>query len=375
MPNPGMNPATDSAPRKLRIGPRAGVLLTLLALVLFELGLRAAGYPDQVATRTDPDVGWVLLPNQDVDFDGVPVRINARGFRDADWPPGGSRATKRVAILGDSVPYGTGIGAERRLTEALARHLTRELGPGEAEVRNFAIPGYGFQQMRALFDRTVRTWDPDVVVVALNDASHRPLVVPARGGWVRRLLIRTATYQWWLSVSNFEVRDPMEPDEDVQRVERERAEQIKHDPFAAEYLDGWESVLAGLVQLQAIQAERGGRLIVLALPRIRHIANPSLPYVGAHLATRLQAAQLQLVDPLPRFRATMGPLFETLRKSGYETRALWSHETSAALEWTPELKSLAEGANLFQVGDPDHWTALAHELAGRALAEALLEDR
>ncbi|HEX7614612.1 MAG TPA: GDSL-type esterase/lipase family protein [Thermoanaerobaculia bacterium] len=186
---------------------RRNAALTLAALAVsvagVEAGLRLL-FPQPLAERyaapreggplvnIDPELGWTLRPNiaglrSDEPWQAS-VRTNALGFRD-DEHAGKDSGIIRVAVLGDSFVFGSGVGQGEVLTQRLAARL----GPS-FEVVNLGVPGYGTDQ--ALL--TLRRWgprlSPDVVLVGFfwNDvmenasseiyAMEKPRFVLENGG-------------------------------------------------------------------------------------------------------------------------------------------------------------------------------------------------
>lgn len=112
--------------------------------------------------RIDPELGWTLRPDvvglkSDEPWQ-ADVRTNALGFRDDEHAEKVSGII-RVAVLGDSFVFGSGV----RQDETLTHQLAARLGPS-FEVVNLGVPGYGTDQ--ALL--TLRRWgprlSPDVVL-------------------------------------------------------------------------------------------------------------------------------------------------------------------------------------------------------------------
>lgn len=104
--------------------------------------------------RIDPELGWALRPNvvglrSDEPWQ-ADVRTNALGFRDVEHA-GKVSGIIRVAVLGDSFVFGSGV----RQDETLTHQLAARLGPS-FEVVNLGVPGYGTDQ--ALL--TLRRWGP-----------------------------------------------------------------------------------------------------------------------------------------------------------------------------------------------------------------------
>ncbi len=94
------------------------------------------------------------------------VRINAQGFRGRAWS---ADAAPRVLVLGDSFTFGWGVEEECAFPSILEDSLAKTW-PG-VRVYNAGVPGYGTLQERALADRLVPAWRPQVVVLAFTVGS------------------------------------------------------------------------------------------------------------------------------------------------------------------------------------------------------------
>jgi hypothetical protein len=176
----------------------ANVLLVLfsiaVALAGAEAGLRVffpqplletyraadAGGP---LTRRDPELGWTLKP--DVAWpEGATgwengLSTNAAGFRDAPHADAKAPGAYRVAVLGDSFVFGSGVPQDAILTRRLAAHL----GPG-FEIVNLGVPGYGTDQELLTLRRWGRKLSPDLVLLGffwndvMEDASENIYGLP-----------------------------------------------------------------------------------------------------------------------------------------------------------------------------------------------------
>ena len=144
----------------------------------------------------DATLGWRNAPGRwrQVMSDGreIPVRIDARGFRDREASAPGPADAFRVLALGDSFTWGWGVRAREAFPEVLETVL-RE-GGRSAEVLNAGTPGWGTDQELLLLRRLGGSLDPDLVVLLLfvNDLSDnmntvaygtpKPVFVPAGAG-------------------------------------------------------------------------------------------------------------------------------------------------------------------------------------------------
>ena len=107
----------------------------------------------------DDLLGWTIGPTR-VSKDGV-CASSVEGIRSAD--PSvvylSTRPRHRIALVGDSFTF----GLEVPFADSWGHVLETRLG-SEAQVLNFGVDGYGFDQAYLRFQRDVRPVAPDVVV-------------------------------------------------------------------------------------------------------------------------------------------------------------------------------------------------------------------
>lgn len=124
------------------------MVLKRVALVL--AGLAIASGIGEVAVRyltrfhetapamfaTAPDIPWQLRPDTHVTFTeywgefSVPVDINARGYREREFPTEPAPGTCRVLAMGDSFTFGHGVRADEAYVKVLERALNATGGDG-----------------------------------------------------------------------------------------------------------------------------------------------------------------------------------------------------------------------------------------------------
>lgn len=158
--------------RPLRVAVAAAIGCVLAVLVA-ESAYRIARVPALSPTTNpayvehDDELGWRYKPfarahHATSEFD-VEIRINAQGFRGADWPSGSERegastGGTRVLVLGDSFAFGWGVAEDEVFSARLA-----DARP-EWTVLNAAVSGYATDQELLLLRRLREPWRPDVVV-------------------------------------------------------------------------------------------------------------------------------------------------------------------------------------------------------------------
>jgi hypothetical protein len=144
------------------------------------------GLPTTGVGRTRADFrGYELQPDARVTFLRQPLTTNSWGMRDAPRtlakPPG----TVRLAVLGPSFVFGSGVADGEPFTAQLERRLNAGPEPGALryEVLNFGAPAHSLLQEYATLQEDALRFAPDVVVVtgyvhlAQETASHLAGVV------------------------------------------------------------------------------------------------------------------------------------------------------------------------------------------------------
>jgi hypothetical protein len=115
-------------------------------------------------TEYDAEIGWVGLPNVDIDDmygPGAHLRTNAQGFRNAeDFSAKRDSDTRRIVCSGDSVTFGEHVGNDQTFCNVLA-----ELDPN-LETINMGQVGYGVDQAYLWYKRDADGLDVDVHLLA-----------------------------------------------------------------------------------------------------------------------------------------------------------------------------------------------------------------
>jgi len=171
-----------------------------VSLVAAEVGLRLAGYESRAQTPTKigrervmhplPGIRYLLPGNAsysqawpsdprgyfDPGVHSITYRTNNYGFRDSDFAIARNERV-RVAFVGDSFCWGTGVRSQDRFSDLIAQWLNRDAILGEAfEVYNFCLPGFNTAGEAALYEQVVGYFQPDILVIAyfLNDVNVPP---------------------------------------------------------------------------------------------------------------------------------------------------------------------------------------------------------
>lgn len=163
-------------------------LLTVPSFVvlglLFEIFLRLWGYVPYyqeggafVASH-DTHTVYELRPNFHGLYAGVPISINASGFRGAEPDAVNTRQTFRVAVVGDSVAFGQGVHDDETLAAQIKKKLEAKQDRG-VEVTNLGVPAYNTCQEYWRFKDRGLSLKPQVVVLVYvsNDTDPPSLQV------------------------------------------------------------------------------------------------------------------------------------------------------------------------------------------------------
>jgi len=131
---------------------------------------------------SDPELGQRLAPGYRGWFAGVPVEINALGFRDQrDYALEKSARTFRILVIGDSVTFGHGTLSNTTYPFLLEQRLRQWKPDVDWQVWNLGVPGYATSQELAYLNRVGKRYQPDLVIVGFypndlvgNELPHTP---------------------------------------------------------------------------------------------------------------------------------------------------------------------------------------------------------
>jgi hypothetical protein len=132
------------------------------------------GLSDLGLTRSVPGVLLAeLQPGLDTIYKGQRFSTNSAGLRDREYPVHRAPGTYRIAVLGPSLVMGFGLADGESFEAQLEERLASRAGPGKVELLNFAFEGHSLTQQLATFERKVKPFAPDLVLVTLTPIEHR----------------------------------------------------------------------------------------------------------------------------------------------------------------------------------------------------------
>ncbi len=204
------SPPAPRPRRRLRLLTATAAIVA--ALLLCELLVRLlwepppGGYPPDLFI-SDPHTQYRLRPGIDTrhrteHFD-IEIRVDARGYRSAPSTAAVADGL-RVAALGDSFCFGSGVEAGEAYPALLAAELAAR-GGRSVEVINCGAPGYGTHNAAALLEADRAALDADAVVLGLylgNDFRDNHTeefgTLTARSGVL--VTVDRDNPAWWLTL-------------------------------------------------------------------------------------------------------------------------------------------------------------------------------
>jgi lysophospholipase L1-like esterase len=117
----------------------------------------------QIVYRVDPELRYVLSPDQHGWIDDGMVTTNSFGFRGNEIVVPKPVDLFRVVALGDSVTFGWGVNDPDTFCARLEQQLRSR--HSKVDVVNLAVPGYATRQEVALLKRNLDRLQPDLVLV------------------------------------------------------------------------------------------------------------------------------------------------------------------------------------------------------------------
>ena len=148
------------------------------SVFLAEVLARSFGMPKPVAPssprelpeglpiiRTIHEQSW---PNAEGIHRNAYFRNNSDGFRGPEVAEQAAPGTYRIAVFGDSIPLGSGVGNDESYPAVLQSLLRERYPTARIEVLNFGLGGINTRQARARAAQYVPRYRPDLVVYGLT---------------------------------------------------------------------------------------------------------------------------------------------------------------------------------------------------------------
>ncbi len=267
----------------------------------------------------------ILYPGHgDVPDRTVRYSISAQGLRDREFAVPKPPWVVRIALVGDSVAYGTGVNAEDSLPKQLETRLRKALPGARIEILNCGVEATNTSQQVALARYRLLAFDPDLWLwcVTIPDASGKNIPRPPDWGelpaqrWITRLGLTSGR---WESAGP---QDPRRAAVMKVRGVSVLADTLCHMVYArlkgsvtvASYRRDWDptspgfgQVQSALTELAATPAGAAGRVRVALYPTLTTL-NERYPFQGeaarlAAVCEGLELPFLHLIEPLMGLQA------------------------------------------------------------------------
>jgi lysophospholipase L1-like esterase len=98
----------------------------------------------------------------------ITYRLGPLGFREPPFAERKAEGTLRIALIGDSYVFGSGVTVEGTLSSQLAAQLRESYPKLPIEVLNLGVPGHNLTSHVDLYAAAVERLAPDVVVLCLT---------------------------------------------------------------------------------------------------------------------------------------------------------------------------------------------------------------
>jgi HEAT repeat protein/lysophospholipase L1-like esterase len=249
----------SAAPRST---PLANVLLALSVSLLFLGVLEGAARLWEARHPRAPvaDYLWDWEKMWDGDFYTVRADVNgwppweefnSDGMRDRTRPLEKPAGVARVAFLGDSVTLGDQVKPEESYPQALQALLDEAGRP--VEVMGVALWGWSTRQERIAYERIVRKYRPDHVVlgVCLNDIPELQNNLARPPAWLHGLHGRSSLVRVLVNAQGREIQ---------------QVEQLFSDPGAARVKDAYRRFFAEVRALRDDVRRDGATFAVIVFP-------------------------------------------------------------------------------------------------------------
>jgi hypothetical protein len=372
-------------------GSAVVIAAAAVAILGFEVLLRAIGYSAPTWHQPDERLGWILRPGVGGWFkkEGRAfVQVNATGARDQDHRLHKPAGVYRIAVLGDSFAEAMQVGREQAFWALLPERLHAcGFQPGKRiEVLNFGVSGYGTAQQYVMLESHAMRYSPDLVLLQFtngNDVrdnhqmlSHekaRPFFMLERDGGVR-------LDESFASAPGFRQRQST-----VFELARGLSDRLRVVQLVR---DARHSAPPFITEAQAAGSERGLDLAVLAPPRepvweeAWRITEGAIGRV--HDYARRNRARFMVmtvpyavqVDPDPKVRAALQAKLgvEDLFYPDNRIAALARKRGFAAVTVARVLQPVAEQTGIYFHGFENavlgrgHWNTAGHSAAADLVA-------
>ena len=197
--------------------------------------------------------------------------INKHGFRGQPVDVVKPEGVFRIACVGDSFTFGTGVSDHETWPVGL-RALLEDRTGNEFEVMNCGVGGYNTTQEAVFLEKRVLRFAPDLVIACLylNDVMVGTTPPPADvPDWVRTLKrwTRPERKDWVRSLRRVSVLADLVCDRVYTRAEARFYTQRHADVFLKDG-EGWQLAREALLRMRDATEDTGARFLLLLYPQM-----------------------------------------------------------------------------------------------------------
>jgi hypothetical protein len=258
----------------------------------------------ELSRRGDHEQPYYLMaPNREYEWSGVPVRIGPRGFRTPEFGASKPPETYRILNLGDSVVFGWQVAEAETYGRRLESLLNGADGNLRYEVINAGVPAWNLESERNFLLQEGLSYQPDLVLLEItlvNDIyGQGPSIseTPRLTDW-----LRDRTFAWPFLTTGARLL--------ISNTGRLEALPVLNPPKEAEAYfpiseedPAWNRVWTTIDDMIRACRERNIELVIMAVPTAFQLhVNPHPDIPQRVLRSRSQSAGVAFIDFLPSFR-------------------------------------------------------------------------
>jgi len=133
--------------------------------------IKSAGRSGFLKESENDEIVYELKPNIDSDLKLASVKTNSLGLRDKEYSVQKPENTFRVAVIGGSFTFGSGVEIENTYHSRLEDRLNNESEDLRYEFINFGVSGYTMRNKLATLKYKVLDYNPDLVLFVLDGSQ------------------------------------------------------------------------------------------------------------------------------------------------------------------------------------------------------------
>lgn len=134
--------------------------------------IRSMGHSGFIQAADEESIVYELKPNIDSRLKLVSFKTNSNGLRDKEYNISKPPDTFRVAVIGSSFTFGSGVRIEDTYHSILEDRLNNESGDLQYEFLNFGVGGYTSRNKLATIEHKALSYEPDLILFVLDGSQY-----------------------------------------------------------------------------------------------------------------------------------------------------------------------------------------------------------